>query len=240
MVVAQQSKKMPENFLFETAGPISTITFNRPERRNCMTRDVMLEFEQMMLRVRDDRTTRVLIVTGNGTAFSAGADVSGGKGVMDSGERARIFAADNRGLPRIIGRVFDTILRLDCMTIGAVNGYAVGGGWALAAAFDFVVASENAQFWVPEVELGVPFAGSPAEVMAKRLGPWLAKEAMIMCRHYSALELYDLGMLNRVVKSSELMAATQELAQRLLKLPEKAATATKHVIDGVFAGPRLY
>jgi enoyl-CoA hydratase/carnithine racemase len=231
---------MPENFEFETAGPISTITFSRPERRNCMTRDVMLEFEQLVLRVRDDRTTRVLIVTGQGSAFSAGADVSGGKGVEDPAERARIFAARNQGLPRIIGRVFDTVLRLDCMTIGAVNGFAVGGGWALAAAFDFLIASENAEFWVPEVELGVPFAGSPAEVMAKRLGPWLAKEAMIMCRHYSARELFELGMLNRVVKSAELMSAARELAERLLKLPSKAATATKHVVDGVFAGPRLY
>jgi enoyl-CoA hydratase/carnithine racemase len=240
MPSAQKSEEMPESFLFKTTGPISTITFDRPARRNCMTRDVMLEFEQLILRVRDDRTTRVLIVTGSGSAFSAGADISGGKGITDPAERARIFAATNRGLPRIIGRVFDTILRLDCMTIGAVNGYAVGGGWALAVAFDFVIASENAQFWVPEVELGVPFAGSPAEVMAKRLGPWLAKEAMIMCRHYSARELYNLGMLNRVVNSDELMPATQELAERLLKLPDKAATATKHVIDGVFAGPRLY
>ena len=205
-----------------------------------MNREVMLEFEQLVLRVRDDRTTRVLIVTGNGTAFSAGADISGGKGITDPAERARIFAARNRGLPRIIGRVFDTILRLDCMTIGAVNGFAVGGGWALAAAFDFIIASENAQFWVPEVELGVPFAGSPAEVMAKRLGPWLAKEAMIMCRHYSAHELFELGMVNKVVKPAELMSAADELAEALLKLPYKAATATKHVVDGVFAGPRLY
>jgi enoyl-CoA hydratase len=231
---------MPESFLFETGGPISTITFNRPERRNCMTRDVMLEFEQLILHVRDDRITRVLIVTGTGNAFSAGADVSGAKGVNDPAERARIFAARNRGLPRIIGRVFDTVLRLDCMTIGAVNGFAIGGGWALAAAFDFVIASNNAQFWVPEVELGVPFAGSPAEVMAKRLGPWLAKEAMIMCRHYSARELYDLGMLNKVVEHAELMPAAHELAERLLRLPHKAATGTKHVVDGVFAGPRLY
>jgi enoyl-CoA hydratase/carnithine racemase len=231
---------MPENFLFETAGLISTITFNRPERRNCMTRDVMLEFEQLVLRVRDDRTTRVMIVTGSGTAFSAGADISGAKGITDPAERSRIFATRNRGLPRIIGRVFDTILRLDCMTIGAVNGFAIGGGWALAAAFDFIIASEQAQFWVPEVELGVPFAGSPAEVMAKRLGPWLAKEAMIMCRRYNARELFDLGMLNQVVKHAELMPAAQELAERLLKLPYRAATVTKHVIDGVFAGPRLY
>lgn len=57
------------------------------------------------------------------------------------------------------GRTFDQITRLDCMTIAAVNGYAVGGGWALAAAFDFIVAVEHAEFWVPEVELGSAFTG---------------------------------------------------------------------------------
>jgi enoyl-CoA hydratase len=231
---------MPENFLFEPNGPITTITFNRPERRNCMTRDVMLEFEALIHQVRDSRETRVLIVTGTGTAFSAGADVSGAKDVTDPKERSRIFAQRNKGLPRIIGRVFDTILRLDCMTIGAVNGFAVGGGWALAAALDFVVASEDAQFWVPEVELGVPFAGGPAEVIAKRIGPWRAKEVMILCRHYSARELYDMGMVNQVVRRAELMAAAHALADNALRMPEKAATATKHIIDAVFVGPRLY
>lgn len=231
---------MPDNFLFESDGAVSTITFNRPERRNCMTRDVMLEFERLIHQVRDGHETHTLIVTGTGAAFSAGADLSGAKGVSDPKERARIFAANNKGLPRIIGRIFDTILRLDCMTVAAVNGYAVGGGWALAAAFDFVVASETAEFWVPEVDLGVPYAGGPAQVMAARMGPWRAKEAMILCRHYSAAELFAIGMVNQVVKPAELMPAARQLANRLIKQPRRAATATKHVIDSIFIGPRLY
>ena len=190
--------------------------------------------------MRDGSDTRVLIVTGAGAAFSAGADVSSGKGVADPRERMKIFGERNKGLPRIIGRIFDTILRLDCMTIGAVNGFAVGGGWALAAAMDFVVAAETAEFWVPEVELGVPFVGGPAEVIAKRVGPWRAKEIMIVCRHYMARELLEMGMVNKVVMPTELMAAARDLAQTLLKLPRKAATATKHAVDGVFTGPRLY
>ncbi|HXZ87386.1 MAG TPA: enoyl-CoA hydratase/isomerase family protein [Candidatus Binataceae bacterium] len=231
---------MPDNFLMEKDGPVCTITFNRPERRNCMTRDVMLEFEHLIHQVRDGHETRALIVTGAGTAFSAGADVSAAKGVTDPKERARIFAGTNKGLPRIIGRIIDTVLRLDCMTIGAINGYAVGGGWALATAFDFVIASENAQFWVPEVDLGAPYSGVPAEIMAARMGPWRAKEAMILCRHYSARDLFAIGMVNKVVQPAELMATARELAQALLKKPKRAATATKHAVDTVFAGPRLY
>src|SRR6266849_10250576 len=100
---------MPENFLFEKDGPVTTITFNRPERRNCMNREVMLEMEGLIEQVRDGRDTRALIVTGAGTSFSAGADVSGAKGVTDPKERLRIIAERNKGLPRIIGRIFDLI-----------------------------------------------------------------------------------------------------------------------------------
>src|SRR5580704_11142998 len=229
-----------ENFIFEKDGSNSTITFNRPERRNCMNREVMAEFERLIHRVRDDREARVLIVTGTGAAFSAGADVSGASDVKDPDERRRIFAERNGGLARMIGRAFDQISRLDCMTIAAVNGYAVGGGWALALAFDFVVAAEDAEFWVPEVDLSAPFTGGPATVMAMRMGPWRAKEAAILCRHYSARELLAMGMVSQVVKAQELAKAARELADALLKKPFKAATATKHFIDGVFLTARLY
>lgn len=228
------------NFLFEKDGSLSTITFNRPERRNCMNREVMAEFERLLHRVRDDRETRVLIVTGSGGAFSAGADVSGARDVKDLVERRRIFAERNGGLARMIGRAFDQIGRLDCMTIAAVNGYAVGGGWALALAFDFIVAAEEAEFWVPEVDLSAPFTGGPAIVMVARMGPWRAKEAAILCRHYTARELFGMGMVNRVVTARQLTKAVRELAAALLKKPSKAATATKHFIDGVFLTPRLY
>jgi enoyl-CoA hydratase len=232
--------KTPANFLFEKDGPVTTITFNRPERRNCMNREVMAEFERLIRRVRDERETRVLIVTGTGAAFSAGADLSGAEGVKDPEERRRIFAERNGGLARMIGRSFDQISRLDCMTIAAVNGYAVGGGWALALAFDFAIAAEGAEFWVPEVDLGAPFTGGPAIVMAARMGPWRAKEAAVLCRHYTARELFELGMVNRVVKACDLVKAARELADTLLRKPFKAATATKHFIDGVFLTPRLY
>ena len=231
---------MSENFLFERDGPVTTITFNRPERRNCMNRPVMAELEDLVRAVREDRETRALIVTGAGTAFSAGADMSAAKGVTDPRERARLFREHNQGVARMVGRMFDQITRLDCFTIAAVNGHAVGGGWALAVGFDFVVAAEAAEFWVPEVELGAAFTGGPALAMAAALGPWRAKEAMVMCRHYTARELFDLGMAHRVVARSELLPAARRLADDLMKLPRKAATATKHFIDGVFFGPRLY
>ena len=235
--------RMAENFLYEKDGAVTTITFNRPERRNCMNPQVMSELEDLLRDVRNDREVRVLIVTGTGAAFSAGADMSAVKGIRDREERLRVFSASRgeaRAVGRAVGRSFDQLTRLDCMTIAAVNGYAVGGGWALATGCDFIVAVEHAEFWVPEVELGAAFTGGPAVVMAARLGPWRAKEAMILCRHFTARELYELGMVNRVVKDGELMPAVRELAEELLRLPYKAATKTKHFVDGIFIGPRLY
>lgn len=231
---------MPEAFLYDKNGPITTITFNRPERRNCMNSRVMTELEDLLRDVRNDRETRILIVTGAGPVFSAGADMTNVKGITDRDELVRAFSTQNRGGARMVGRAFDDVSRLDCMTIAAVNGHAVGGGWALAVAFDFIIAVEDAEFWVPEVELGVAFTGGPATVMASRLGPWRSKEAMILCRHFKAGELYELGMVSRVVKHGELMAASHELAQELLRLPAKASTRTKHFVDGIFIGPRLY
>ena len=229
---------MGESFLLGKDGPVTTITFNRPEHRNSMNREIMAELEKLLLHVRDDREMRVLIVTGEGPAFSAGAEIPGAKSLGEE-ERRQVFAR-NKGLPRLVGRVFDLIVRLDALTIASVNGYAVGGGWALALAFDFVIAAEEAEFWVPEVDLGVPFTGAPALVMAARMGPWRAKEAAIICRRYKAAELFAIGMVNRVVKSEELRTATDALAQELLKKPYKAASKTKHLIDEVFVGPRLF
>lgn len=240
IVTCTQDLSMSSSFLFEKDGPITTVTFNQPRRRNCMNHDVMREMEGLIRQVRDDPDTRVLITTGAGAAFSAGTDMSVPKDITDPAERAAIVAQRNKGLARVIGRVFDLITRLDCLTVAAVNGYAVGGGWAIACAFDFVLAAEQAEFWVPEVDLNQSYIGGPARVMAARMGPWRAKEAMILCRRYSAAELHQIGMVNKVVKAEELMTEARELARTLAKKNPRATRATKHFVDEAFVGPRWY
>lgn len=230
---------MPDNFLFEP-GPIATITFNRPERRNCLTREVLLELEELLLGVGDNDDTRVLILTGAGSAFCAGADISGAKDVSDSAERMKNFAREIKGFPRLNERVLETLMRLDALTIGAVNGFAVGGGWGLASATDFVFAVDTAEFWIPEIALGIPFLGLQTEILARGAGQWLAKELMIVGRRFTARELLQRGMLNRVVNRDELLSVARDFAQTLLTLPKRAAIVTKHAINGVFAASRQY
>ena len=237
---------MPSNFLVEKDGPITTLTFSRPERRNCLNVEVILEFERHLQDVRDDRECRVLIVTGQGSTFCAGADTALFKGDSETGaatdprEQRRRTIEFSKKLPRLIGRAFDVLAHLDQVTIGAINGAAVGGGWSFALGFDFAIAVEGAEFWVPEVDLEVPFRGAPANVLAARLGPWRSKEAILACRHYQAEELLAMGVLNRVVKPDQLMTSARELATSMAAKSPDAIAATKRGINAVFFGQRNF
>lgn len=227
----------PAHFLVASDGPITTLTFNRPERRNGLNAAVLAELESLVQHIRDDGRTRALIITGAGPVFCAGAEPAK---VAERGASAEAGGSSSGGRdgPRVIGRVFDLIAHLDVMTIAAVNGHAVGGGWSLALAADHCIAVPAAEFWVPEVDLGVPFRGLPSFALTHRLGPWLAKEAAILCRRFGAEELHRLGAVNQVVEADQLMDAAHRVAQRYAAQPAKAANATKRDINAVIYGPR--
>ena len=231
---------MPNNFLFEKSGVVTTITFNRPERRNCLDHEVMFELERLIYDVRDDRETRALIVTGTGAAFSAGANLAAARGIEDPKERARVTKETAGRLPRYIGRVVESIAHLECVTIAAINGYAIGGGWSLVLGFDFCLAVPEAEFWVPEVDMGVAYRGAPAQLLAARMGPWRAREAILECRHYKSDELFAMGLINRVVPPERLMRTARELAESLAKKNATAIAQSKRDVNAFFFGNRLF
>ena len=142
--------------------------------------------------------------------------------------------------PRVVGRVFDTLAHLDIMTIGAINGDAVGAGWSFALAVDYAVAVPSARFWVPEVDFGVAFRGLSSFALTTRMGPWLAKEAAILCRKFSAQELCDLRVINQVVEPSQLMDVARAKAEEYASKAPKAAAGTKRDINLMVYGPRHY
>lgn len=227
---------MPEHFLLERDARIATLTFNRPEKRNPLNEEIVLELENLLYQVRDDKDIRVLIFTGTGNTFSAGADLSQVKGITDPAERHRIFAPLGKRRVRLIGRVLHTLVNLEQVTIAAVNGYAAGGGWSLALACDLRIASEEAEFWFPEVDLGVPLSPASTSLVLAHLGPALAKEIIIGCRRFKAAELLTLGMLNRVVKKSELLPTVRELAQSIASKKPSAVTVSKATINTLAMG----
>lgn len=224
------------HFLVESEGPVMTVTFNRPERRNGLSSAVLRELEAIIHHVRDDGRIRALVLTGAGSVFCAGAEPTSVAERAGTGD----LAGTSSGGPRMIGRIFDQLAHLEAMTVVAVNGHAIGGGWSLALAADYCLAVPDAQFWVPEVDLGVPFRGLSSFALTHRMGPWLAKEAVILCRRFSAAELLALGVVNRVVEPGQLMDEARAVAARFAAQPAKAAINTKRDVNAVVYGPRHY
>ena len=222
---------MPTHFVVEKADQIATITLNRPEKRNPINVDMLQELESILHRLRDDARCRVVILTGSGNSFSAGADLTVVKGVSDESERRRLFARARNYRIRLISRTFTMLENLEQFTIAAVNGYAIGGGWGLALACDYRVAVPEAQFWFPEVDLGVPLSlGSTARLFSM-VGAARTKEIVITCNRYQAGELYPLGLINQVVSPDKLMDTAREFADKILAKSPKAVTGSKLTVN---------
>jgi enoyl-CoA hydratase len=224
---------MPDHFVLEKEGRIATLTFNRPEKRNPLNEEIVLELERLLHQVRDDKDVRVLIFTGTGNTFSAGADLSQTKGITDPQERQRIFATLGKRRARVIGRALDVLVNLEQITIAAVNGYAIGGGWSLVLGCDLRIAIEGAEFWFPEVDLGVPLSPSSTALLITHVGPALAKEIIITCRHFKAEELLPLGLINQVVKKEALYPTVRELAQSLVNKNPNAVMVSKATVNAL-------
>jgi enoyl-CoA hydratase len=229
---------MAGSFLLEKEDRIATLIFNRPEKRNPLNEEVVLELEGLLHQVRDDRDIRVLVVTGSGNTFSAGADLSTLKEVTDPAERQRLFAPLSKRRSRLIGRALGVLANLEVLTIAAINGYAIGGGWGIALGCDIRIAVVGAQFWFPEVDLGVPLSPEATSLLVAQSGPAIAKEVIITCRRYTAEELLPMGLVNRVVKKEELYPTVGEMARAIAAKNPVAVMGVKATVNAVSGGGR--
>jgi enoyl-CoA hydratase len=225
---------MSSYFRVNKEGAVAVLTFDRNEKRNPLNEDSVSELEANLMNLRDDEDVRALLFTGTGNTFSAGADLSRLKGVTDETERQRLFGAVPAQRRRILRRTLNLLTHLEMPTVAAVNGFAVGGGWFLALACDLRIAVENAEFWMPEVDLGSPGPRAPEEWLTAHVGAARAKEIIFTCRHFKAAELYQWGLLNRVVRKEELMPVAMELAQTLAAKKQSAIVQAKANINGFF------
>jgi len=225
---------MGNYFKTEKNDGVMVFTFDRLEKRNPFNEDSLLELEANLHAARDDEQVRALLITGVGNTFSAGADLSLLKGVTDQAERHRIFASVVPRRRLLVRRTISLLQNIELPTIAAVNGFAVGGGWFLALACDLRVAVDTAEFWLPEIDLGQPGPRGPEEWLTKHVGIARAKEIVFTCRHFKAAELYDWGLVNRVVSKAELMPVAMELARTLAAKKPEAIRQSKAQINGYF------
>jgi enoyl-CoA hydratase len=223
---------MTDNVRLDRDGAVATVTLNRPERRNSLSDAMLTDLGRVVTELRDDASTRVVILTGAPPVFSAGAD-AGLKSSMSAEERRHAMASRKSQFRRLFERVNTMLEGLEQITVCAVNGHAVGGGWGLTLACDFRIAAAEAQFWIPEVDLGVPLGVASTTRFVRLVGPARAKEIILECRRYSAEEARSLGLVNRVVPANDLMKHSKEFAQMLLAKPFRPLAEMKARINAI-------
>ncbi|MEX2147684.1 MAG: enoyl-CoA hydratase/isomerase family protein [Candidatus Rokuibacteriota bacterium] len=221
-----------DNVRIGRAGPIATVTLDRPERRNSLSDAMLRELATAFAEVRDDATIRVVIVTGAPPVFSAGAD-SPIHGRMSPEERRRVFMETKSQFRRLFERVTTLLEGLEQITIAMINGHAVGGGWGLTLACDFRWAASEAELWIPEVDLGVPLGVGSTTRFVRLVGPALAREIILEGRRYGAVEAAGLSLVHRVVPAALLPEAVQEYARLMAAKPFRPLSEMKARINAI-------
>lgn len=216
-----------ETLLIERDGAVMTVRLNRPDKRNAIGRQMHLDLQHICLELGEDFDTRVVILAGQGAAFSSGADTSEwGKPGPDSELELRHESA-------IGSRTCNAIDALDQITIAAVHGFAVGGGAVLAVGCDFRVAGASTWFSIPEVELGIPLSWNALPRLAREVGHARALELTVVCERFSAQEALEWGFVTHLVPDGEEMKKAQELAAKIAAKPPLPVAMTKASIRAI-------
>lgn len=220
--------------LFERDGHVGLITLNRPERLNAINTAMIAQLSEVLLRAEQDRTVRVIILTGAGRGFCSGLDLQavadGSMGVGEGGATGGVSIAEH---PPFVMR------RIDTPVICALNGPASGYGMDLALGCDFIIASEQATFVSPVKRSLVPESGG-TWLLPRLIGWQKACEVVLLSRRLDAREIERLGMANIVVAPDELMAEARRWADELAANPPLAVAAAKRGmrfgLDSTFEG----
>ena len=202
-------------------GPTARLTLNRPERRNALDPELAGALASAILAASEDPDVRVIVVTGAGSAFCAGAKLDDLLAASERGDSTAVAASFGA-----VEGVYRALLAARPPTIAAVNGYALAGGAGLATLCDFAVASEGAQLGYPEVQLGL----APGMVMAflfRLVGFRVGLELALTGRRVAADEAARIGLVNAVVAHEQLDAEVAQLAGRLAQLSPSAVALTK-------------
>lgn len=202
-------------------GPVCVLTLQRPEKLNALSG--ALERELLDSLAGDDvHTSRCVVLTGAGKAFSAGADIN---------EFADADAASIAAYYADTGDVYERFAALSMPTIAAIHGWCLGGGLELALAADFRIADETAAFGLPEVELGILPSSGGAYRLVRLVGSGKAKELMLLRRRFDAADALSFGVVSEVVRAGQVAGRALELAEDLAALPPLAVETIKRAAD---------
>jgi len=203
------------------------IELNRPDRRNALSSTVLVELARAARWFDEHPEVKVVVVSGRGRSFTAGADLS-------------TFLSPDPDLPprgaADLGRAMaDAIEAMSAVTVARIHGHCVGGGLVLAAACDLRIAADDTYFSIPEVDLGIPLAWGGIPRLVREIGPALTKELVLTCRPFSAAEAKAAGFLNGVAAAEHLDDEVETLVAGLEAKSSFTLIATKRHVDAVTA-----
>ena len=222
------NRKLHPNLVVEPRGSIEILRIDREEALGALNSEIMKALGQYALGVASmEDSVRVIIITGTGRGFVAGADITGYNEV----DQKKFFE-----FQKLSRRVFDSIAALPQATIAAVNGYALGGGFELALCCDFILVGERAKLGLPEIKLGLLPGGGGTQRLTRLVGAMRAKEIILSGRMISAAEAVRYGAALEVCPDDGLMRRATELAESLSKQAPIALAEGKRVVnDGLDA-----
>lgn len=208
------------------AGGIATVTIDRGDGRNALSRQLILDLTETARSFADDLETQAVIATGKG-AFTAGADLK--DPAMDRRRAAGLL--ERRHMVRIGPDMCDAWGRVEQITICAIEKYCIGGGVALAGACDFRVMGKGATMRLPEIPLGMNMSWHAVPRLVSLIGPARTKRFVIYGENVSAQEALAWGLADEIAPDGGALAAAQVWAQKTAKLPPNAVRMTKQSVN---------
>ena len=209
-----------ETLTVEIEEGIGRLTLNQPDKLNPLGTGTLQEIVEATGWF-DERDAHVVIISGEGRAFSSGFDL-------------REFINGNpegTNGPAVGKQMADAIENMRAVAIAAVHGHCVGGGVVLVGACDLRVAATNTVFSIPEVDLGIPLAWGGIPRLVREIGPAMTRELVMTCRPFNAEEAKSIGFVNRVVASEDLEEETLKLAKAIKKRPQSVIQTTKKQVQ---------
>jgi enoyl-CoA hydratase/carnithine racemase len=213
----------------ERHGAAVVLTFDRPEKLNALNTPLLHRLERVLDEAERDADVRVIVLTGAGQkSFVAGADI---------GEYAELDEAAFDEYQRYSRRLFSKIDRFPKPVIGAVNGYALGGGFEIALCCDVLVASGNARFGLPEGLLGLSPGGGGTQRLTRAVGPFVAADVLLSTRRLSAEDALRLGLVAEVVEPERLLDTALAKAEAMAKVAPLASSGMLRLIEAAGDAP---
>ena len=214
-IAAQRDPGAPP-LLRADQGPIAVLTLNRPEARNCLSEDLLAALHAAIAEIGGSDAVRAIVITGAGSAFSSGHDLKELSSHRTDPDRGKAYFAK---IMDACSRMMLSIVRSPKPVIAAVNGIATAAGCQLVATCDLAVASQDARFATPGVNIGL-FCSTPMVALSRNLSRKAAMEMLLLGDMVGANEAKELGLVNRVVRPDETVNAAVELGRKIAEKPK--------------------